>query len=371
MKRRMKTSAIVLVFSLLLSGCGVPTLPSPRDVKGSDSDQEGSVFVEEKDNDLVNSAVSFDHTIDNYKPKKKVYNFYFTYKMVHPWWDAVAMGMEDACDQYAEMGITINYDYLAPLKPSASDQKKRILEAAKKKYDVIGVDVVDSAKIAPVIDRVMAGGQKVITFSSSDTDPKEHCKRIAYIGNTHNFKDGSQMAKILCERINNAGKVGIIVGTPGNPCHEERLEGAKYELEKRSKIEIIGIEYDKESEKDAEKITEEFLSKNPDLAGIICCNMVNPVGAATAVKKHNLSNQVTIVGMDHDEHALKLMQVGAIYSLGVQDCSSIGFDTIQTAIKVADGMKPGKLYKEKTHEKTTFIYQKDAAAMLYKLYGTE
>ena len=367
----MRISAIVLVFSLLLSGCGAPKLPSPRDAKVSGTEEDGSVFDDENGNDLVDSAVSFSNTIDNYKPKKKVYNFYFTYKMVHPWWDAVAMGMEDACDQYAEKGITINYDYLAPLKMSASDQKKRILSAAKKDYDVIGVDVVDSAKIAPVIDKVTKQGQKVITFSSSDTDPKEHCKRIAYIGNTHNFKDGSEIAKILCARINNKGKVGIIVGTKGNPCHEDRLDGAKYVLDKYSKIKIVGIEYDKESSKEAEKITEKFLDQHPDLAGIICCNMVNPVGAASAVKRHNLSNQVTIVGMDHDEHALKLMQVGAIYSLGVQDCPSIGFDTIQTAIKVADGVKPGKQYKEKTSEKTTFIYQKDAAAMLYKLYGTE
>ena len=373
MRKRVKIVSMLLIFSVFISSCGIPKNPTPRPDPRTDDDttSDGSVFVEENENDLVDSAVSFTHSLDNYKPKKKEYNFYFTYKMVHPWWDAVAMGMEEACDQYAAQGVTINYDYLAPLSPSASDQKKRILNAAKHGYDVIGVDVVDSEKIAPVIDKVMDQGQKVITFSSSDTDPKEHCKRIAYIGNTHNFKDGSEMAKILCERINNKGKVGIIVGDPGNPCHEDRLEGVKYVLDKWSDIKIIGIEYDKESSKEAERITEKYLDENPDLAGIICCNMVNPIGAASAVKRHNLSNQVTIVGMDHDEHALKLMQVGAIYSLGVQDCSSIGFDTIQTAIKVADGIKPGKLYKEKTNEKTTFIFQKDAAAMLYKLYGTE
>ena len=370
MKTRMRIIALIMIFAILVTGCGTPVLPGPR--KSAVDDGDGPIFDEEYGNELVESAVSFTHTLDNYKPKKKEYNFYFTYKMVHPWWDAVAMGLEDACDQYAAQGITINYDYLAPLAPSAADQKKRILNAAaKKEYDVIGVDVVDSEKISPVIDKVMKNGQKVITFSSSDADPKEHCKRIAYIGNTHNFKDGSEMAKILCSRINNEGKVGILVGDPGNPCHEDRLNGVKYELEKWSKIKIIGIEYDRESEKEAEKITEKFLDQNPDLAGLICCNMVNPVAAASVVKRHNLSNQVTIVGMDHDEHALKLMQVGAIYSLGVQDCVSIGFDTLQTAIKVADGVKPGKLYKEKTDEKTTFIYQKDAQAMLYKLYGTE
>ncbi len=38
-----------------------------------------------------------------------------------------------------------------------------------------------------------------------------------------------------------------------------------------------------------------------------------------------------IVGMDHDEEALRYLNDGVIYCLGVQDCYSIGFDTIQTA----------------------------------------
>ena len=52
--------------------------------------------------------------LDSYVPKKDTYNFYFTYKIVHPWWDAVALGMEEAQRQYLEKGITITYDYMAP-----------------------------------------------------------------------------------------------------------------------------------------------------------------------------------------------------------------------------------------------------------------
>ena len=58
-----------------------------------------------------------------------------------------------------------------------------------------------------------------------------------------------------------------------------------------------------------------------------------------------------------------------IYWLGVQDCFSIGFDTLQVAVKIADGNLPGKLYPEETNEITTMIYQEDAASMLELLYG--
>ena len=66
-------------------------------------------------------AVRFDRTLDGYSPGKKEYDFYFTYKMVHPWWDAVALGMEDAARQYEELGVVVNYEYLAPTEVSALD----------------------------------------------------------------------------------------------------------------------------------------------------------------------------------------------------------------------------------------------------------
>ena len=53
----------------------------------------------------------------------------------------------------------------------------------------------------------------------------------------------------------------------------------------------------------------------------------------------------------------------------MQDCYSIGFDTIQVAVKIADGNPPGVLYPDKTNEITTIIFQEDAAMMLKLLYG--
>ena len=78
---------------------------------------------------------------------------------------------------------------------------------------------------------------------------------------------------------------------------------------------------------------------------------------------------VVIVGMDHDREALRYLQEGTIYCLGIQDCFCIGFDTIQVAVKVADGILPGELYPEMTEEQTTMIYQQDAQEMLELLYG--
>ncbi len=71
-----------LTAMLLLNACASGT---PKE-DASAVETDGSL----PDN-KVTSAVNFEHELDSYQPKKDRYHFYFTYKIVHPWWDAVAL----------------------------------------------------------------------------------------------------------------------------------------------------------------------------------------------------------------------------------------------------------------------------------------
>ena len=307
-----------------------------------------------KSAESVQSAVDFDHDLDSYVPHKDRYNFYFTYKTVHPWWDAVALGMEEAQRQFLKKGVVITYEYMAPNVASAEDQTERLRRVEQKDYDVIGVDVADEMIISPILDEMVDSGKKVMTFSSSDA--AEGCKRIAYVGNTHNEQDGAALAE-----------AAFMTGLERAPCHEDRARGARDTVARYKSMEIVALEYDMDSVDLAHDLTLGILEKYPELDGIICCNMSNPVGAARAITEAGSS--AVIVGMDHDQEALHYLKDGIIYCLGVQDCFSIGFDTLQIAVKIADGNLPGELFPEKTNEITTVIYQKDAAMMLEMLYG--
>ena len=353
--------AALCLCPLALSGC-VKDSPAPPD-PGAVLSEPGSSQQDPAE------PVRFNRHLDSYGPQKREYNFYFTYKAVHPWWDAVALGMEDAARQYEELGIVINYEYLAPTAASAQDQLRRLRDAAARDFDVIGVDVADVGAVTPAINALIEDGQKVMTFSSSDAPRESGCRRIAYVGNTHNYEDGADLTRALCEKLEGRGKVAILVGTPGAPCHEDRALGAQRVIGQYPDMELVAVEYDEDTVEKAYEYTKEFLESHSDLAGIICCNMSNPVGAARAVVEAGRQDQVVIVGMDHDQEALDYLRDGVIYALGVQDCYSIGFDTIQVAVKIADGLLPGTEYPEKTEEITTIIYQDGAAAMLRTLYG--
>ncbi len=358
---------VSLAMTLVLSSCSYASSGGRMGEFADPSVQEDYGDAAASSVPEVSSAVDFDHELDSYVPQKDHYNFYFTYKIVHPWWDAVALGMEDAQRQYLDRGVKITYEYMAPDSASAEDQTKRLREAGRRDFDVIGVDVADEAVISPVLDEMIDSGIKVMTFSSSDAAPG--CKRIAYVGNTHNYEDGADLTESLCKKLEYKGKVAILVGSVGAPCHEDRARGAKDTIAKYPDMEIVAVEYDNDSVDIAYDLTMKILEDNPDLDGIICCNMSNPVGAARAVTEKG--SDTVIVGMDHDQEALHYLQDGVIYCLGVQDCYSIGFNTIQTAVKIADGNKPGELFEEKTDESTTVIYQEDAAIMLELLYGDD
>ena len=359
--RMLNRSLAAFLAALLVSSCSAATQdPEAGDGSVGETEPEAS-------HASVKSAVDFDHELDPYQPKKDHYNFYFTYKTVHPWWDAVALGMEDAQRQYLDRGITVTYEYMAPEAASAEDQTARLLAAKTGDYDVIGVDVADEGVISPLLDELVDSGVKVMTFSSSDA--AAGCKRIAYVGNTHNYEDGAELTEALCKKLDYRGKVAILVGSVGAPCHEDRARGAKDTIAKYEGMQIVATEYDMDSVSNAYELTLKILDEYPDLDGIICCNMSNPVGAARAVSEKGSST--VIVGMDHDQEALHYLKDGVIYCLGVQDCYSIGFDTIQIAVMIADGNKPGELFPEKTDEATTVIYQEDAAIMLSLLYGDD
>lgn len=361
-KRISRTAVLLTMVSVLLAysmGCRTGSNQAPEVISVLDNNNVNN------DVNSVEGAVDFEHELDSYVPKKDNYNFYFTYKIVHPWWDAVALGMEEAQRQYLEQGVTVTYEYMAPDMASAEDQIKRLNQAKKGEYDVIGVDVADEAVISPVLDEMIEDDYKIMTFSSSDAS--EDCKRIAYVGNTHNYKDGADLTEALCKKLDYKGRVAILVGSEGAPCHEDRAKGAQDTIAKYSDMEIVAIEYDNDSIENAYNLTLDIIAEYPDLDGIICCNMSNPVGAARAITEKGADT--VIVGMDHDKEALGYLKDGAIYCLGVQDCYSIGFDTIQVAVKIADGNLPGELYPEKTNEITTIIYQEDAAGMLQLLYG--
>ena len=101
------TATALVAVSACSSGKG-----NKQPVEESVSPQEELILEKEK--------FHFTPSLDPYIPQKESYNFYLTYKTAHPWWDAVALGIEDAVKQFEKKGyfndVLVIDDYISVAK---------------------------------------------------------------------------------------------------------------------------------------------------------------------------------------------------------------------------------------------------------------
>ena len=300
----------------------------------------------------------------SYEPKEDSYKIYCTYKNIHSWYDAIKTGIDAAVADFADKGVTIDYEWYGPAEPDAVDQVNSIETAVGQGYDLIAVDVNQPETTAKAIDEAVAAGVPVATVASSDV---EDCARSFFVGNTDNYGDGCALAKAVCEKMGGKGQIAILAGTMGAASHEERLQGFKDTIAEYPDIEIVDEQRDNDSVEKAISITESWLQAYPDLGGILCNNMSNPVGACQAVSDAGKSGDIIIGGMDHDLRTLEYLKDGTLYVAQVQNCYDMGYKLIYNAIKTIDGEE----VEESTAVGSTSVYAEDADQYIEMLYGED
>jgi len=385
MKKRLAFLLVLtIVLGLIISGCtGNTKTDTTEEIKQEEEKTEEKIETdessEEKTEDDTDSVVDDDKklttdmatgiSVGDYEPAKDEYYFAYTYKLIHPWYDAIKVGIDAAVDEYAKQGITIKYDYTAPVTADAVEQINMIESAAAKNPDVIGIDVNQVDLTVPIISELTARDVKVLTFSGGDAVDSE---RIAFIGNTDNKGDGAKLAEILAESIGYEGEVACLDGTIGASSHEERIEGFNEVMEKYPDITVVDRQRDDDDLEKAVQLTEAFIQKHPNLKGIWCNNMTNPIGAAQAVVDAGKKGEIIIVGMDHDLRTLEYVEDGTILAAQVQNNYDMGFYLVTTSIKAADGATVGDgIEEERFNVGSTSVYQAEARKYIDLLYGEE
>lgn len=380
MKKMKKMLALLLtvVMAVSLMACGqnsqeaeteAETTEAPAPEVEEPAEEEAEEPTEQAGAILEGGSSPFDRVLDDYQPKKDSYKIYFNYKNIHVWYDAIELGIQKAIEEYEEKGIKIEYEWIAPTDPDAADQVNRIEEAVGRGFDVICVEPSNLDLVAPSITNIVDGGTKVLCFGATDlTGYEESSGRSAFIGQSDPYQDGVLMAEIFCKEIGYAGKVANLGGSIGAPGHEAINQAFYDTIAKYPEIELVDTQYDNDELDKAIQYTENFLQKYNDLAGIFCNNMTNPIGAAQAVTAAGKAGDIVIVGYDHDIQALEYLRDGTIHSLGICDCFGVGFDTLMTAIKVADGCEAGKDFDEIQPYPVGAVYKDQAEEYISTLY---
>ena len=350
MKRKLLACLLMAAMLLTFAGCG-------NSENGNDA-SSGNVQKVENTGKTDLADQNYD---TNYQPKKQKYRIYCTYKNIHSWYDAIESGMKAAVADLKAKGVEVDYEWYAPADPDATDQVNSIETAVGQGWDLIAVDVNQPELTRTAINAAVKAGIPVATFASSDIPDSD---RAFFVGNADNYGDGAALAKAVAEKMGGKGQIALLTGTIGAASHEQRRQAFYDVLKQYPDIQIVDDQRDNDSIEKAIQITESWIQAYPDLKGILCNNMSNPVGACQAVADAGKSGNIIIGGMDHDRRTFEFLQKGTLYVAQVQNCYDMGYKMIWNAVKTVDGEKVDTV----TNVGSTSVYQDQADKYIKMLY---
>lgn len=250
---------------------------------------------------------------------KDSYRFVIVPKVVHPWFDLVNDGAQEAAAALeAQTGSTIEIIYSAPTSADVVQQNQIIESAVATQPDGIAVDLLDPAGNRASLEDAQSRDIPLVLF---DSIPPEGMQ-ITYIGS-----DFCEQAKIaarrLVELLDGKGKVAIMQGVPTAPNHAIRAECHREVFAEHEGIEVVAEGIDMDDIQQAQSQAAAIMQANPDLDGWVASDAAGPVGIGQAIVEAGKVGEVQLVGLDNLQEMLDLI------TDGVADSSSASQPQLQ------------------------------------------
>jgi ABC-type sugar transport system substrate-binding protein len=224
----------------------------------------------------------------------------------NPFWIPVKEGTEKAAQELKALNCTV--DWINAGAQHTTDVFSKAIEAAVvQEYDAIATIAGDSG-IVPYINRAVEAGIPVATFNS---ETAEENKRLFFVG-ADLYVQGQRAGQGMVEVLNGKGKVAIITGFFAVEAHELRRLGFEdYVKDNAPGIEIVDRVENQDKADIAYTQAQDFMTANPDLAGIYV-TAGGPFGAAAAVEDTGKAGVVKIISYDFVDETMEFVQKGVI-----------------------------------------------------------
>jgi ABC-type sugar transport system substrate-binding protein len=244
----------------------------------------------------------------------------------NPFWAAVQKGAEGA-----GQALGVQLTVLAP--PQESDvpaQIAQIEDAITKGVDGIAIAPTDPAALAPVLQKAIDAGVKVVFI-----DTKGQNAGVTFIG-TNNEAGAKLAADYMCKNLKPADKVAILQGIITQSTGKARADGAHNGLSACG----LNIVAETPAEWDTAKgqaAMEDILTKNPDLKAVFGSNDNMALGAVEAIKNAKLSGKIMVVGFDANPNAAAAILAGDMNASVAQAPSNMGKLGVESLLKLIQG----------------------------------
>lgn len=240
---------------------------------------------------------------------------------------------EQAEKKGKELGA--NVVVLAP--PQETDIERQISmveDQIQKRVSAIVVCPCGTKEIVPAIEQANQVGIPILTVDTK----AEGGKVETFIG-TNNYLGGKLAGEFIVKELGGQGNVAIIMGTPGNQTHEDRVAGFKDAVASHKGIKIVTIQPAHSERALGMSVAENILTAHPNLDAIYCTNDEMVLGTAEAVGLAGKRGKIVLIGFDGAPEVAQAILDGKVTATIAQAPGRMGALSVEYALKVLKGEK--------------------------------
>lgn len=256
----------------------------------------------------------------------------------NPFWGAMGQGVEEGAK---EAGV--KYFVQAAESDQAAEPQLNLCNTMLERKPVAMITAaINSTNLLPCLKSAQEAGIKVVDLDGNLDQAvldKEGIKITFRIG-SDNVAAGAQGADYLVSKLGKdaKGPVLVIEGLSGNITGQKRAMGFAAKLKELAPgLEVVASLPGDWDRGKAASITNDILTRNPDLVAIFAANDGMALGAVEAVYAAGKGEQVTIIGVDGNSDAVKSIKDGRLNASVAQLPYLVGKQAVENVKKALAG----------------------------------
>jgi len=242
------------------------------------------------------------------------------------YWGSLHAGAKAAADK---LGAELLWRGTAT-QSDITGQTNILQDFLNRKVSGIAFAANDTKALQPIVDQANANNIPIVS-ADAGIDPQT----IPLIA-TDNENAAAKAADYIGEQLGGKGKVALLPFLATSATSQARQKGFEKELAaKYPGIKIVATQITEGDVNKALGIMNDILTAHPDLDAVFGLNEPSVVGAVQAIESKKA--HVVVVGFDNAPDEVKALKQGTVSALVVQDPYKIGYESVMTLKKMADG----------------------------------
>ncbi|MFN2339787.1 MAG: sugar ABC transporter substrate-binding protein [Halanaerobium sp.] len=278
---------------------------------------------------LLTTGVQAEDDVIGVEEEEADYTIGFIVKtMANPYFARMKEGAEEAA---LDFNITLNW-VSAQEHTDSEGQLNLVEDMIQREVDALVINPVGPSAIVPAINKANEQGIPVVIVDTT----AEGGEIVTFVG-MDNVDAAGEMAEYVAKELNEKGKIAILEGVRGHSTAEERIVGYNDVIDQYPGLEVVASQAANYDRAEGMRVTENFLTSNPDLDLIISSNDEMGLGAIRAIMASGRQNQVQVVGFDAIDDALEAVKNGEMLATVESVPDRQAYESVKAAVDYLDG----------------------------------